>query len=52
MRLMPPPEMSIPSATTTVQKGLKVMLKEQDTCNSFKKLGWYMPEVFMGDTLF
>ncbi|KIK53259.1 hypothetical protein GYMLUDRAFT_49424 [Collybiopsis luxurians FD-317 M1] len=51
-RLMPPPEMSTPGATMAVQKELKAMLKEQNTCNSFKELGWYMPEEFMGDNLF
>ncbi|KIK63260.1 hypothetical protein GYMLUDRAFT_487055 [Collybiopsis luxurians FD-317 M1] len=28
------------------------MWKERDTRNSFKKLGWYMPEEFMGGNLF
>ncbi|KIK53307.1 hypothetical protein GYMLUDRAFT_941874 [Collybiopsis luxurians FD-317 M1] len=28
------------------------MWKERDTRNSFKELGWYMPEEFMGGNLF
>ncbi|KAF9060333.1 hypothetical protein BDP27DRAFT_1339817 [Rhodocollybia butyracea] len=51
-QLMPPPEMSTPSATMAVQKELKALLKEQKACNSFRELGWYMSEEFMGDNLF
>jgi ubiquitin-conjugating enzyme E2 Q len=50
--LMPPPLESTPGATMAVQRELKSMLKEQETCASFKELGWYMPEDFMGDNLF
>ncbi|KAJ4479081.1 hypothetical protein J3R30DRAFT_3473939 [Lentinula aciculospora] len=51
-KLMPPPEMSTPSATMAVQKELKALLKEQNSCSSLKELGWYMPEEFIGDNLF
>lgn len=49
---MPPPEMSTPGATMAVQKELKALLKELNTCSSYRDLGWYMPEEFMGDNLF
>lgn len=50
--LMPPPFESTPTATMAVQRELKAMLREQETCNSFKDLGWYMPPDLVGDNLF
>ncbi|KAE9407147.1 hypothetical protein BT96DRAFT_1014269 [Gymnopus androsaceus JB14] len=51
-QLMPAPEIATPGATMAVQKELKALLKEQNTCSSFRELGWYMAEEFMGDNLF
>ncbi|KAK1224011.1 hypothetical protein PQX77_013106 [Marasmius sp. AFHP31] len=50
--LMPPPTTASPTATMAVQRELKHMLKEQETCSSFKELGWYMPPDLIGDNLF
>ncbi|KAF7329967.1 UBIQUITIN-CONJUGAT-2 domain-containing protein [Mycena kentingensis (nom. inval.)] len=54
--LMPPPFESSPSATMSVQKELKAMLREQENAmkssGGLKELGWYMPEEFIGDNLF
>lgn len=51
-QLMPPPFESTPAATMAVQRELRTMLKEQDSCKSLKELGWYMPPDLVGDNLF
>ncbi|KAI8977714.1 hypothetical protein BD414DRAFT_516981 [Trametes punicea] len=50
--LMPPPTESSIMASTTLQKELRAMLKEQNAATSLRELGWYMPEEFMGDNLY
>ncbi len=50
--LMPPPAESSPMASTSVQKELRAMLKEQNSARSLRELGWYMPEELIGDNLY
>lgn len=51
-QLMPPPAESSPMASTSLQKELRAMLKEQNSSRSFRELGWYMPEELIGDNLY
>jgi ubiquitin-conjugating enzyme E2 Q len=50
--MLPAPADASPGAAAAVQRELKAMLKEQESCNSYKELGWYMPLDFIGDNLF
>lgn len=50
--VLPPPVDASPMATTSLQRELTLMLKEQQAAASLKELGWYMPEDFIGDNLF
>ncbi|KAG6842220.1 hypothetical protein C0991_000190 [Blastosporella zonata] len=50
--LMPPPSDANPRATMAVQRELKAALKEQESANSLKELGWFMPPDLIGDNLF
>ena len=50
--LMPPPIQSSPSASVTIQRELKSMLKEQDLAPNLRDLGWYMPPDLIGDNLY
>ncbi|KAI0628025.1 hypothetical protein C8Q77DRAFT_1151557 [Trametes polyzona] len=50
--LMPPPVEFSPMATTSLQKELKGMLKEQKSAKSLRELGWYLPEELIGDNLY
>ncbi|EAU83704.2 hypothetical protein CC1G_05608 [Coprinopsis cinerea okayama7 len=51
-RLMLPPFEATTSATSTLQRELRAMLKEQENARSLKELGWYLPEEFIGDNLY
>lgn len=50
--LAPAPEFANSSATMSVQRELKAMLKEQGQAKKLKDLGWHMPKEFIGDNLF
>ncbi|KAI0824358.1 hypothetical protein BC628DRAFT_1379076 [Trametes gibbosa] len=50
--LMPPPAESSPMASTSLQKELRAMIKEQKSAKSMRELGWYLPEEMMGDNLY
>ncbi|KAK7060762.1 hypothetical protein VNI00_000494 [Paramarasmius palmivorus] len=50
--LLPPPTLASPSATMSVQRELRYMLKEQENATSLKELGWYLPQDLLGDNLF
>ncbi|TCD64374.1 hypothetical protein EIP91_004205 [Steccherinum ochraceum] len=53
--VLPPPADALPMATTTLQRELKNMLREQakfESEGNLAELGWYMPEEFIGDNLF
>ncbi|THH00560.1 hypothetical protein EW026_g1985 [Hermanssonia centrifuga] len=50
--MMPAPVDATPMATSSLQKELKAMLREQEVANSLKELGWYMPPDLIGDNLF
>ena len=50
--LMPPPIQSSPSASVSIQRELKSMLKEQDLAPNLRDLGWYMPPDLIGDNLY
>lgn len=50
--LMPPPVEASATATMALQRELRAMLKEQETCTSYKELGWFMPPDLIGDNLF
>ena len=49
---IPPPIESSTSATSALQRELKMMLREQRAAKSLRELGWYMPEDLMGDNLY
>ncbi|KAJ7579700.1 hypothetical protein C8J56DRAFT_963387, partial [Mycena floridula] len=48
--LFPPPVEATNGATAAVQRELKAMMKEMETCSSYKDLGWFMNPV--GDNFF
>lgn len=50
--VLPPPNDASRMATTTLQRELRRILKEQEDAKSLKELGWYMPPEFIGDNLF
>jgi ubiquitin-conjugating enzyme E2 Q len=50
--LMPPPIQSSPSASVSIQRELKSMLKEQELAPNLRDLGWYMPPDLIGDNLY
>lgn len=50
--LMPPPIQSSPSASVSIQRELKSMLKEQELAPNLRELGWYMPPDLIGDNLY
>ncbi|KAI0086019.1 hypothetical protein BDY19DRAFT_962578 [Irpex rosettiformis] len=50
--MLPPPTDASPIATTSLQRELVRMMKEQDDAKSLKDLGWYMSPDFVGDNLF
>ncbi len=49
--MMPAPVDATPMATSSLQKELKAMLREQEVANSLKELGWYTPPDLIGDNL-
>ncbi|KAI0703481.1 hypothetical protein BC835DRAFT_1028647 [Cytidiella melzeri] len=50
--MLPPPSDATPMATTSVQRELARMMKEQELAKSLRDLGWYMPPDLVGDNLF
>ncbi|KAF7794138.1 hypothetical protein EIP86_005269 [Pleurotus ostreatoroseus] len=50
--MLPAPVDASRMATTALQKELTAMLKEQESAESLRELGWYMPPSFMNDNLF
>lgn len=51
-QLAPAPEFAKSSATMSVQKELRSLLKEQEQAKKSRDLGWHLPREFIGDNLF